>query len=500
MVLAIAVVFTFMPMVTLTANAASKTPLVTKAVSDDGTTVKYSYNKKGLVKKAVRTVSDSSASSDWVGKTATTYKYNKKNKIKSETKTFTSTSTDYKTDNTTHKQRGESKGTTVYKNTSVTNYTYNKKGLATKAITTSTDTWSGSTTNSQKYLSYKGHRIYDKLSNGTYGYWDDIEEVFVPIDIGQAETKTSWDTTAYTDNGDGSYTESVTNSTGYSKVGTHKKQTVTTSSYTYKKKNVKTATVSRVVTTEDSGKHPDGSSYVTTTVTTYLPIVTSYKYKKGRVVKWWYTDPNTTVDLDELEDDINVQTMVSVTKTTNPDGTVDEYKEEYANGTITAYWNGKYDWAETAEVKSNPDNYSRTFKYDKKGNLKSEKGSTVNNRKTQLKDEAYDGISVFFLNSQSRLADYEVPNNSIFSFTTSVTTTVKKGTKRLLTRLGMTKNYKDGYAVDEDYYSANKSSYSMNRTKFTVKAKKVAKKAAKNVESQQWMIQNGVFQTVGLDL
>ena len=73
------------------------------------------------------------------------------------------------------------------------------------------------------------------------------------------------------------------------------------------------------------------------------------------------------------------------------------------------------------------------------------------------------------------------------------TTTVKNGTKRLLTMLGKTKSSTDGYA------DGNSGSYSLNDKKFKLKAKKVTSKVSKTAELQQWMIQNGPFSgTVGL--
>jgi YD repeat-containing protein len=497
MVLAIAVVFTFMPMVTLTANAASKTPLVTKAVNDNGTTTKYSYNKKGLVKKAVSTSSKSKAYEDESCKATTTYKYNKKNKITTATTTDVDTTTYYKTDNTTGKVRGASEGSVAEKTTSVTKFTYNKKGLATKSEKTSNYTMSGSTSSSNTELIIPNSGRIRKFSDGSYKYydWEAMEEKSITEAQVAAYAKKYTSTTTYTENADGTYTKTGTYRDGTPITPeTHKYQTTTTKSYTYKKKNVKTETASRTVTEEDVYKYADGSSRTETIITTYNPTVTAFKYKKGRVVKATTTNPNT-------------YSRVTVYKTVETDGTVKETKIERANGVVTTthYVNGAAQGTpQTSTYKeAKPSTSVATYKYDKKGNLKSSKGNYTDNGETQLKDEVYldeddDEIGVYFINALGEEEELMTPISTVYSWSKTVTTTVKKGTKRLLTSLGMTKNYKDGYAVDEENYSTNKSAYSMGRIKFTVKAKKVAKKAAKNVESQQWMIQNNVFQVVGL--
>ena len=155
--LTIAVMITFMPFVTMEVNAASKSPVqvVTKAKSNNGNTT-YTYNKKGLVTKAVTksfrnktSVWDDEISADYANyayTTTTTYKYNKKNKVTKKVTTDVTKATYYKADKTTGKSLVANLGTVTTTNKGTTVYTYNKKGLATKAVKTSVITKSGSTT------------------------------------------------------------------------------------------------------------------------------------------------------------------------------------------------------------------------------------------------------------------------------------------------------------------------------------------------------------------
>ena len=79
--LSLTIMITFMPMMTLTVDAASssKVQVVTKAKDNDGNTVKYSYNKKGLVSKSVSKQSWKEPDEDRSSTITTSYKYNKKN-------------------------------------------------------------------------------------------------------------------------------------------------------------------------------------------------------------------------------------------------------------------------------------------------------------------------------------------------------------------------------------------------------------------------------------
>ena len=489
--LSLAVIFTFMPFVSTQAYAASKQPLVTKAVGNGGTTYTYSYNGKGLVKKIVAKNSSSDNSTDKKYSATTAIKYNKKNKISSETTTSTTSTTSYRTDNTTGKKRVENKGTVKNIDKTVTKFTYNKKGLATKSVTTTTTTKSGSTTNNRLWLELDN---VDKLSDGTYRYYDYEagEYKIITADQAAAFAKSSSSTTAYKNNG-GSYTRTTTYSNPEFKpeTTTYTDKSVTTTTFKYKKKNVKSAKATTVETEESSGTRDSGTVWKTSTVTTHSPVTTTYSYKKGRVVKETTKDPNT-------------YTKVTTNTSTAADGTVTVTTttwDAYDNMTRVVTVNGVETSRTTEQGKTNV--YATTdttsYKYDKNGNLKSSKGKATEKEDNYTEDETYytgdsywDPISVVFFNAAGEREYVKTPVSTVYKWSTSFQNTVKKGTKKLLTIVGMSKSSTDGRA------SGNKGSYSMNRTKYTLKSKKYAKKASANVEAQQWMIQNGVFLVAGL--
>lgn len=218
-----------------TAAAASKQNVITKATYDDGRTVKFSYNKKGLVTKTVATSSSKTNSSDKSVTTTTTYKYNKKNKIATATSKTVTKDTYYETDKTTHLKLGAKKGTITQTDTSVTKYTYNKKGLATESVTTTTTTMSGSTTTTSKTTGIRKDSSKDdnpEISGvgiiAGYNEYNADGTRNVEADGSLLETKanafyytgavdagvsTTTSTTTYTANGDGTYKYTESSST-----------------------------------------------------------------------------------------------------------------------------------------------------------------------------------------------------------------------------------------------------------------------------------------------
>lgn len=470
MFLALAVVMTFMPMVTLTADAASggKAQLVKEAKYNSGDTVKYTYNKKGLVKKSVSTYSENSVSSYEKYTTTTTYKYNKKNKISKKTSKDVTTETNYKTDNTTGKKRKASKGTVTTTRTAVTTFKYNKKGLATQAVTSSNYVKAGSEVSSHRYLD----DAY-KLTNGQYrDYYDD--HVLTAAEIA-ARTDAGTSTTAYKNNGNGTYTVTHSGSTAAS---VYKDSSVTTVKYSYdKKKRVKKASYTTVSTDVETYTGTSGYRNVYTAVSTNT-FTEKYSYdKKGRLKKLVRTNPNIAnrrvTDADYYSDG---STYISTTVTYG------------TKVTRTTTENGKVISTSTDTIKADyPDTSTYTYKYDKNGNLKSSKSSTVDKYDVDIEDEVYDDVSVYFINAQGYREHAQTAVSTVRKTTSTFTNTVKKGTKALLTKLGVYKGTTDGYN------NGASGSYSMDKVKFKLKAKKVSSKLKKLVEAQQWMIQNGVF-------
>lgn len=218
--LVLAVMVTFMPAVTLTANAASKKTskkvyLVSSEKNEIGDNTKYTYNKKGFVTKAVSKYTSKDSDSDSVETVTTTYKYNKKNKITKKTTTDVNKVTTYKTNQTTGKATSESLGTVTTTTKDETVYTY-KNGRAVKAVTTSTTVKSGSVKDVDVSLNLSD---YTELSNGSYiagfnernadGSWNDEDSLanayYYTGNIKAAESKGTR-TTTYKDNGNGTYT------------------------------------------------------------------------------------------------------------------------------------------------------------------------------------------------------------------------------------------------------------------------------------------------------
>ena len=342
--LSLAVIFTFMPFVSTQAYAASskKVQLIKQVKNNKGDTVKYTYNKKGLVAKVVSKKSYKGSNYDETKTKTTKYTYTKKNRIKTETTTDVTKRTDYKTDYTTGKQIVAKEGTVTTTDKYVTKYTYNKKGRATKSVTTKTTTKKGSlaeTNNKRDFFNNYNYEMQDgKL---VYRWRTDASGNKVPIYFTGAVDQAvgDWTTvTTYSDNGNGTYRETtdtswknsnftiepvyeggvlvaenvvITNtnkdfgsSTNYVD---NQEKTVTTTTYKYdKKKRVKSAVetiveTSGTTTTEDNSAetntyyYSDGSSEtnkttngtINTDVTTTTEVNNiSYTYnKKGKVNK-----------------------------------------------------------------------------------------------------------------------------------------------------------------------------------------------------------------------
>ena len=472
--LTLAVMLSFMPVVTLTASAASssKVQVVTKVTDNKGDTVKYSYNKKGLVSKSVSKTTSKSASEDVAETVTTSYKYNKKNRLTRITVKDVEKETSYKTNPTTGK-RAAARGTVTTTRTSVTTFKYNKKGLATKSVTTANTTKSGSVTSSSRYLS-GGDFI--KMADGRY-YDYDSGKYYTASQVA-AFAKSSSYTTTYKDNGNGSYTE--TYSSDPNEPETYKNTVVTTRTYKYdKKKRVKKETVS-VVTTSDNTYKSSTSTSTSKYVTTNKPYVIKYTYgKNGRVKKMTTSNPNSFISIDGVYTSRHSGGTVYETRSHEVPGK--EVRSYYINGKLTSTDTDTY------KVYSEPLIYSSTFKYDKNGNLKSSKGTETDTVTRNVYDTVYDDVSVYSLNADGTRERVKTPVQVIYKSSSKFTTTVKNGTKRLLTKLGKTKSSTDGYP------NGNSGSYSLNDKKFKLKAKKVASKVSKTAELQQWMIQNGVF-------
>lgn len=225
----------FAPAATVSA-ASKKANVITKATYNSGSTVKYSYNGKGLVTKSVSTRSWKGSSSDTSETITTTYKYNKKNKISSKTEKDVTKYTNYEVDKTTGLKLGAKTGTYTETVTTVTNFTYDKKGLATQSVATTTTVKSGDTTSTSKtrFSSGSGSYTYEMADGSVIAGYnsrnndgsekEDSDELtkdsayYYEGSVADTEKVYTY-TTKYTDNGNGTYTVVETsdeNSGGYS--------------------------------------------------------------------------------------------------------------------------------------------------------------------------------------------------------------------------------------------------------------------------------------------
>ena len=213
----------------VSAEAAAKKTVqtVTKQSNDKGDTIKYTYNKKGLVKKSVEKSTVNEELKDTTTTTTTKYTYNKKNKIKTAVTTVVEAVTRYEKDsshtdydiNTDDyiETRGDKIGTITTTTTTTEKYTYNKKGLATKSVATTVVTKSGSeTTSYQNNRAISGTELSDGRIIAGYNSYDangnEVKKAnsssayYYTGDVNKARSSGTI-TTTYTKNSDGTYTE-----------------------------------------------------------------------------------------------------------------------------------------------------------------------------------------------------------------------------------------------------------------------------------------------------
>jgi hypothetical protein len=567
--LTMALVFTFMPLLTQPADAASKVQLIKSSKSNDGGTfTEYSYNDKGLVKKAVTSSVSKDEDIDIVTVVTSTFKYNKKNKITKETTKRVVTETYYDTNKTTEKNNGVKLGTVTTTTTSVTDYTY-KKGLAKQAVTTSTTVKSGSVTETSKSRGIGGTELvdgkiiagYNKFKpDGTRYTKDTSENAYYytgAVDTVAADVKK---VTTYTDNGNGTYSESTENTRVYSNVDleyvygddqitvkevkvtpranststyydksteTFLNKSVQTTNYTNKKKLLSKAETTVVDTYErTSGQgivkntHANGYSYemvdnqVDKTVSTNTDAyTTTYSYKNGRAEKSTVSTPGV-----ETHNVTSTEGLPNFTVTDKyPDGSTDtctatgkgadcvSYTTDVAaNGTQTITYKEnsytvEYSDGSTPSVVEGSDAVVTTK------TLKAVPWKNTTNfkydKKGNLKNTKMKGSD-----TRIKLKKNETFGNTIYEFGTdktaqaaevAVTTESKASTKYDNTVQKGTKRLKRKVSMTKSSYGRSTDKvYDLTRTSYKFKAKNVPSKSAKAVEAQQWIIQNGLLNGV----
>ena len=359
-----------------------------------------------------------------------------------------------------------------------------------------------------------------------------VNDVKVPITTTKNYT--------YTDNGNGSITETEviekqsfdsSKSTADSLAYITTKTTTTTktvkkeitTNYTYdKKKRVKKAVAETIETTTTTGnrkvtnnvgtsEQKDDPAYdYTETVTEISRKTDTYTYnKKGKAVKVVtldepevkdetvinrkypeisYINNEEKVETREETKSVVIENGNKTTTTTNP--------KKNNDGSVTSVTTTK-----TSAYPANTVTYTTTFKYDKKGNLKSSKGKTSKTNRvntytivegeekivySQIPGKKYNETTG--KTEEAMVDDYEAPvyTTKVYTSTSSSSKDVelKKNTARLAKAVAVYKSLDEG---------ESKSSYGVSRVTFKVKGKKLAKKAASSADKQQWIIQNGFF-------
>jgi hypothetical protein len=561
--LTMALVFTFMPLLTQPADAASKVQLIKSSKSNDGGYITdYTYNDKGLVKKAVEKSTATGESYDRVDVKTTTFKYNKKNKITTETTVDVETVTYYDTNKTTGKNNGVKEGSVTTTTTSVTKYTY-KKGLAKSAVTTSTRVMSGSVTETGKERSFasrsdgelKDGRIIAGYNTSASNPEETSANAYYFTGAVDQSTRDTKYVTTYTDNGNGTYTEThettnvyhgvttetvkegdiikevkvVPNAAGnstyhYKNSTTHLEKSETTTNYTNKKKLLRKAESTTVSTTEkttgqriiESKSDDFNSSSVnnqvdkTTTVTTTVETA-SYSYKNGKAEKKKVSDPGvanyTTTYIEGLPNYSSSSTSSRGTDTTVVTGKgadcVYTRTTVAANGTLTeTVKNNKYievyNGVEYEEGEDKTEVVSKQTLTAEPWSMTytfkyDNNGNVKNVKKKGTTTEAKQKKNETFGNAIVEFG----PDNKVEPAMVAVTTDTKASTKVDTTKKKGTKRLKNKVSMTKSSYGRESSQvYSLSRTSYKFKAKSVPGKSAKAVDEQQWILQNGLLNGV----
>ena len=477
--LVLAVMVTFMPAATLSADAASKKTsnkvyTVSSEKNEIGDNTKYTYNKKGFVTKAVSKYTTKDSDSDTVETVTTTYKYNKKNRITKKTTTDVEKVTTYKTNKTTGKSTGQSLGTITTTTKDVTAYTY-KNGRATKAVTTSTTVKSGSLKEENVSLRLDE---FTELSNGNFiagynyrnadGSYNDEDTsanaYYYTGNIKAAESKGTT-TTTYKDNGDGTYTRTNNYASSSSNYTTTPKKT-----YYKMDENGKYVVCtdkddcdfSRTESVEVAvGANGTGDSYNRTTtdvITDQTVTTTVFKYdKKKRVsqanITTVYNDASETAETDSSTSTYNDSTE-------DYDADTDDYKTVEYTATSKESSSSKSSWS-TTETTSQVEKYT----YDKK-NRKTKKVVTDNGVMNRV-DTNVDGRRDSTEETQRVYKDgtkSSYKETSTYSGEADTTTTVYANGTRTTTT---TNNPYTRTRVSSDTYRSGGTEDSETKTDFT---------------------------------
>lgn len=527
-------------------DAASKVtvPVVVEESSNGNGTTKYSYNKKGLISKAVYSNSyktDGHGAADYKNKSTTTYKYNKKNLIASRSTKSEFTTTSYTTDKYGEIRADKTPITSVSKSSGNTVYTYDKKGRVKQTVYTGYDFNVENFTNTDT-------SVYEVWIPGTYVNGEYVSGK----DVDSTQTTTT--SVSTTDGGNGTYTRvtSETVTTPYydsatatiafrtsvdTTTETITSQDVTTTTYTSDKKGRVKSASSETVSTKSVTTHRERTTNYGTadadtqvwdeTENTTSKSATTDKYtynKKGKATKivtnsqpdvstvTSSTNKHTYNDIEEqrvqvgTDEDGYPKYDYQVVKTLRTDASSSQTTIEGGVKTVSSSTpNSDGSVSQTVKTTSYPANtmaFTTTYKYDKKGNVASVKSTTVdtNNREHtyEVKADGSQGDIVYNnlvnpLTGQVLTNEDGTPRKDYDSpvYTTKIKTTkatskvegeLKANTNRLTKAISMY-NSVTGREVNK--------AYSTSRTTYKLKNKKLAKNVAARANQQQWILQNG---------
>jgi hypothetical protein len=550
-----ALVFTFMPLLTQPADAASQVQLIKSSKSnDEGTSTSYTYNDDGLVKKAVTKYTETSEGYDDVVVTTTTLKYNKKNKVSKETTKVVKTENYYETNKTTGKNTGVKNGTVTTTTTYVTKYTY-KKGLAKKAVTTSTTVKSGSIVATGKERSFSdrsdGELKDGRIIAGYNGESIASNAYYFTGAVNQSTRDTKLVTT-YTDNGNGTYTTSVEStsvyngvdfetvydgstikevkvvpnttdkSTWYSKTNnTYLDKTETTTNYTNKNKLLHKAESTTVRTTEwTTGQsineytsnsiktsQVDNSVDKTINVTTSVETAT-YSYKNGKAEKKKVSDPGvetyTKTFIEGLPNSVSTSSYETETEFVTGKGAdcVSTSTEVAANGILTTtVKNNEYIEVINGVEYPRGENKTKVSKETLTAEPVSATYTYKYDKNGNVKDVKKKGTTTSARQMRNETFGNAIvefgPDNKVEPARVAVKTDTKSSTKYDNTKKSGTKRLKVKVSMTKSAYGRNTSTgYDLTRTSYKFKTKSVPSRSAKAVDQQQWIIQNGLLNGV----
>lgn len=472
-------------------QAAKKSNVITKATYNSGDTVKYSYNGKGLVTKSVSTNSYKSSDSDTSITVTTTYKYNKKNKISSKTEKTVEKNTYYETDKTTGLDIKGKQGTLTETTVAETSYKYNKKGLATESITTTSTTMSGKLETTNKSNSFikddnedgnANVEVKDENGNSSViaGYnrhnadgsennentKDNAYYYTGSLDIGSKSSKI---VTEYTDNGDGTYKKTYSSNSDSS--GVKKEESASYYGYEWKD-NVRSIIPLKRVEEKDSDgdvnyrfKKDDNTVFYGETFSVIQSIAVSpdENAKSTSEVKNEEIITDKSVTTTKYSYDKKKRVKKAIATTVKTDNEVGSYSSS-SESKSTNYYSKSSDSSKNETLSETTSVETTTYTYDKKGHVKKTVVSNdglINKKETVSELPIESSHETTYYNSKGKVSSSDKNSSSYtlgngINFKTVTTTVVENGNETsTVTNYPYTRKYENAYIYGENRGNEN---------------------------------------------